>query len=56
MSDNPLKRPENEEEFRKREAAGTIRASRFVRGYAKTNKPININIIYEIHKEIFRKA
>lgn len=56
MSDNSLKRPENEEEFRKREAIGTIRASRFVRGYAKTNKPINAGIIYEIHKEIFRKA
>jgi len=46
-------RPQNEEELQKREAIGVIRASRFIRVYAKSNKPINIATIYQIHKEIF---
>jgi len=50
-------RPSNEEELQKREAIGTIRASRFVRKYAKSKEPINnIGIICDIHKEIFKDA
>lgn len=50
------KRPENEEEFQQREAIGVIRASRFVRAYARTHKPITMQTVCEIHKEIFRDA
>ena len=49
-------RPHNEEELQKREAIGVIRASRFVRTYAKSKNPINIGTIYQIHKEIFDHA
>ena len=49
-------RPKNEEELQKREAIGTIRASRFVRRSANLNKPVDIKIVYEIHKIIFEKA
>ncbi|MBI2644917.1 hypothetical protein HYW94_01930 [Candidatus Uhrbacteria bacterium] len=49
-------RPANEEELQKREAIGTIRASRFVRGYAKSKEPIDVRIICHIHQEIFRDA
>jgi len=51
-----ISRPENEEEFQKREAAGVIRASRFVRRLAHSRKPIDINTICEIHKCIFKIA
>ncbi len=50
------KRPDNEEEFQEREATGVIRASRFVREYARTHKPITMETVCEIHKEIFRDA
>ena len=50
------KRPENEEELQKREAIGTIRASRFVRKYAKSKDPISIDTICAIHAEIFKEA
>lgn len=50
------KRPENEEELQKREAIGTIRASRFVRKYAKSNNPIGVDVICSIHVEIFKEA
>ena len=49
-------RPKNEEELQKREAIGTIRASRFVRKFAKSKKPIDIDAIYNIHKIIFKDA
>ena len=49
-------RPHNEEELQKREAIGVIRASRFVRTYAKSKNPINIGTVYQIHKEIFNDA
>lgn len=51
-----LIKPSNEEELQKREAIGIIRASRFVRNFAKTNKPINIGVIKDIHKTIFKEA
>lgn len=44
------------EEFHMREAIGTIRASRFVREYAKTKKPITLNLIYKIHELIYKEA
>ena len=50
------KRPENEEELQKREAIGTIRASRFVRKYAKSNNSISIDTICSVHVEIFKEA
>ena len=49
-------RPRNEEELQKREAIGVIRASRFVRRYAKSHKPITVETIRDIHKEIFKDA
>ena len=49
-------RPRNEEELQKREAIGVIRASRFVRRYAKSHKPITVASICDIHKEIFKDA
>ncbi len=51
-----LQRPFDEEEFQKREAIGIIRASRFIRNYAKSNKPINVGVICDIHKTIFKDA
>lgn len=49
-------RPNNEEELQKREAIGVIRASRFVRGCAKSHQLITVAIIRSIHKEIFKDA
>ena len=49
-------RPKDKEELQKREAIGIIRASRFVRKYAKSNKPINFDVVYKIHKTIFENA
>ena len=49
-------RPKDEEEMQKLEAVGVIRASRFVRRYARSHKPISFQTICEIHKEIFRIA
>ena len=51
-----LQRPYNEEEFQKREAIGVIRASRFVRQYANSHKPIKMETVCEIHREIFHDA
>jgi fido (protein-threonine AMPylation protein) len=51
-----LYRPDNEKELQKREATGVIRASRFVRRYAQSHKKINVETIYQIHKEIFKDA
>jgi Fic family protein len=53
---NVPKRPQNEEELQKREAIGTIRASRFVRKFAKSNDVINVDVICLIHIEIFKEA
>lgn len=49
-------RPKDEEELQRREAAGIIRASRFVRAYSRSRRPININTVCEIHKCIFQEA
>lgn len=49
-------RPRNEEELQKREAIGVIRASRFVRGYAKSHEPITTTSVRSIHREIFNTA
>lgn len=49
-------RPANEEELQKREAIGTIRASRFVRQYAKSNTAIDVAVVCEIHRQIFKDA
>lgn len=49
-----VKRPKNEEELKNREAIGLIRASRFVRKYARSHKSITIVTIRQIHNEIFR--
>lgn len=51
-----LKRPHNQEELQKREAAGVIRASRFVRKYAHSRKNISFQTVKDIHKEIFKDA
>ncbi|OGY35199.1 MAG: hypothetical protein A3D99_00805 [Candidatus Andersenbacteria bacterium RIFCSPHIGHO2_12_FULL_45_11] len=47
---------QNEEELQKREAVGIIRASRFVRRFSRSQKPIDIEVVKQIHEEIFRKA
>lgn len=49
-------RPKNEGELQKREVIGVIRASRFVRKYAKLHKPITVASVRAIHKEIFKDA
>lgn len=49
-----IERPKDEEELQQREVVGVFRASRFVRKYAKSQKPITTNTICEIHREIFR--
>jgi len=49
-------RPKNQDELQRREAIGIIRASRFVRKYARSHKPINFATICAIHKEIFKEA
>jgi fido (protein-threonine AMPylation protein) len=49
-------RPHTEEELQKREAIGVIRASRFVRRYANSHGPIDMNTVREIHNEIFKDA
>ena len=49
-------RPLDKKELQKREAVGVIRASRFIRKYANSHKPIIIETILEIHKEIFKDA
>ena len=51
-----IMRPSDEKELQKREAIGTIRASRFVRRYARLKKHIDVQIIREIHREIFKDA
>lgn len=40
----------------KEEFAGLFRASRFVRKYAQSKKPITFDILLKIHKLIFKKA
>lgn len=51
---NPLN---NEEKLhQQREAIGVIRASRFIRKYARSRKPITFETISQIHKEIFKDA
>ena len=49
-------RPKNKEELQRREAIGTIHASRLVRKLAKSNQPIDVGSIYDIHKTIFKVA
>jgi len=49
-------RPADEEELQRREALGTIRASRLVRVFAESSKPITASCIYDIHRTIFEKA
>jgi len=49
-------RPADEEELQKREAIGTISASRLVRSIAESTQSIDVAVIYEIHKTIFAKA
>ena len=48
-------RPKNEEEFQKREAIGVIRASRLLK-IAESEKPIDVLIINQIHKTIYKNA
>ena len=48
-----FKRPGNEEELQRREAIGVIRASRFVRKFAHSHKPLSLSLVCEIHRQIF---
>lgn len=48
--------PQNEEEKQKREAVGVIKASRFVRKYAKSHKLIDVETICKIHEQIFKDS
>lgn len=48
--------PKDKKELQRREAIGVIRASRFVRKYASSHDPINMDTICDIHKEIFNDA
>ena len=49
-------RPQNEEELQRQEAIGVIRASRFVRKYARSHDPIDMTTVCAIHKETFQDA
>ncbi len=49
-------RPADEAELQKREAVGVIRASRFIRVYAKSKKPIDISTIQKVHHIFFQNA
>ncbi len=49
-------RPKTQEELEKREAIGVIRASGFVRDYARSHEPIMVETICEIHNHIFAQA
>ena len=49
-----ITRPKNNKDLEKRAAIGVIRASRFVRRYAKSNKEIDVSTIRHIHKEIWK--
>jgi len=49
-------RPKDNVELEERAATGVIRASRFVRNYARTQKKIDIATIKLIHKEIWKEA
>src|SRR3989339_2020415 len=49
-------RPQTEEQLKKREAVGVIRASRFIRRYARSHKAISMVTICAIHREIFKEA
>ena len=49
-------RPKNEEDLQKREAAGVIRASRFIRRYAHSRQPLNMEVVCKIHECIFKQA
>lgn len=51
-----FRRPKNEEELQKGEAIGVIRASRFVRKYAKSHEAVRIDTIKKIHFEIFSQT
>lgn len=51
-----IERPKSGDDLQKREAAGVIRASRFIRKYAHSYKKINADTIMTIHKEIFKEA
>jgi fido (protein-threonine AMPylation protein) len=49
-------RPQNEEELQRQEAIGVIRASRFVRKFARSNDDIDMTTVCAIHKEMFHEA
>lgn len=51
-----LIRPQDKEELQRREAIGVIRASRFIRKYARSHQPITFVTVCQIHKEIFMDA
>lgn len=47
-------RPKDNEDLERRAAIGLIRAARFVRSYSRTDQPIDISTINEIHHEIWK--
>lgn len=49
-------RPKDDADLEKRAAIGVIRASRFVRNYARKSKPIDISTLKLIHREIWKNA
>ncbi|MCX6810855.1 MAG: Fic family protein [Candidatus Berkelbacteria bacterium] len=49
-----ITRPKDNKDLEKRAAIGVIRAARFVRRYAKSNKVIDVSTIRLVHKEIWR--
>lgn len=51
-----LSRPKDEEELQRREAIGVIRASRFVRKYARSHELISMQTVCRIHEEVFKDA
>lgn len=47
---------ENRKELDKIEAGGLIAAARFARKFAKSKEKLNADIVYKLHKIIFRKS
>lgn len=51
-----VNRPRSKEEFEDLEASGQLRASRFVKAYARENTPVDLGVAYKIHEKIFQEA
>lgn len=49
-------RPANKKDFQRREVSGIIRAFRFVARYSKSDTPIDMSAILQIHNEMWKEC